>query len=604
MNDLSKIVEFQKLVEQTKILCFDTETEGLSYDDKVIGISFATGNFDSPDDPTAFYIDFRDYDMDTLLQVIKPLFMMEGVTLAGHNIGFDLKQLKKLGITPTETIFDTLLAFWFTNPGDKNVGLKKLVKKIFGVELPTYKQMLHTSVLETTPKGKTKKKQVRVANLLEIDRQSLATYGMYDSFYAFKLYQIIKPKVDAMPSKELFYQIDMPLVKVLMDMEIAGMKIDTDKMKALADEMGTKLSNMHEELIQMAGIDINLESPKQLADLLFKTRGLMPLKNGKSGIPSTDEEVLNKYAKDGDEFCKLLTEYRQLAKMCGTYLDALPKQIASDGRLHPSFNIEGTATGRLSCDSPNLQNIPKEGELGKKIRNCFVPEEGHVFIRADYSMMEIRMLAHISGDERLIYNLRMGKDIHKETAKFMFDREDISEDERSKAKAVNFGIIFGMFPQTLAKRINVPVQDAKNYMAQYFRNYRGVSSWKWETIAYTRDNFKVVNELGRVRLLKLADGNLGNIALNSPIQGSCADLVKIAMIRLHKALEGTGAKIIVQVHDEVIVECRKEIADKIASTVKAMMESINIVLEPATFFSKCPFVVEVEQLSAWKEDKQ
>jgi DNA polymerase-1 len=328
-----------------------------------------------------------------------------------------------------------------------------------------------------------------------------------------------------------------------MEMEMRGMKLNVEGMNVLSVEMGAKQTRLHDRLLEVAGRELNLESPKQLADLLFGTRGLKPIKAGKSGMPSTDEEVLTKYANDGDEFCKLLIEYRQLTKMCGTYIDALPRQIASDGRLHPSFNIEGTATGRLSCDSPNLQNIPKGGDLGKQIRQCFIPEKGNIFIRADYSQMELRMLAHVSNDPYLIYALRTGEDLHARTARAIFGKDEITEDERTKAKAVNFGTIYGMSPHGLAKSIDSTLEEARLYLNQYFRMYPLVREWKWEAISYTRDQFLVKNIFGRTRVLKISDGNLDRIALNTPIQGSCADLVKIAMIRLKDRLVGMDARI-------------------------------------------------------------
>jgi DNA polymerase-1 len=273
-------------------------------------------------------------------------------------------------------------------------------------------------------------------------------------------------------------------------------------------------------------------------------------------------------------------------------------------RLHCSFNIEGTATGRLSCDSPNLQNIPKKGDLGKQIRQCFVPEKGYIFIRADYSQMELRMLAHISGDPTLTYALRTGEDLHKKTAQTIYNKTEITDDDRSNAKTVNFGIVYGQSPFGLAKELGCTVEEARLYLNQYFRLYPGVREFKWEAISYTRDKWQTKNVFGRARHLKLADGNLDRIALNTPIQGSCADLVKIAMIRLQKALIGLDAKIILQVHDEVIVECKEELAPRVAAIVKGILESINIVLTPTTFFAKCPMIVEVEVLNAWKENKE
>lgn len=606
MNENDRIVQFQKLVDQTKLLTFDTETTGLGIDCQVIGISLATGEYSSPNDPTAFYLDVRDYDLDTITNMVRPLFEDETVVKIGHNIKFDLIQLKKMGITPKGAIFDTLLAYWFINPGDKKLGLKKLVKDKFGVDMTTYQQMLqkYPKIVIEEKNGRTRKRKEKAKNLLEIHKEYVADYGTADAFYTFKLYQDVKPQLDALPSKELYYKIDLALIPVLMDMEMAGMKLDTEGMNVLSVEMGARQTQLREKLIAVAGREINLESPKQLADLLFNVRGLNPIKAGKSGMPSTDEEVLTKYANDGDEFCKLLIDYRQLTKMCGTYIDALPAQIALDGRLHPSFNIEGTATGRLSCDSPNLQNIPKGGDIGHSIRKCFIPEKGNIFIRADYSQMELRMLAHVSNDPYLIYALRTGEDLHTKTAQVIFGKDAITEDERTKAKTVNFGTIYGMSPHGLARSINVTLEEARLYLNQYFRLYPLVREWKWEAISYTRDQFQVKNIFGRTRLLKLADGNLDRIALNTPIQGSCADLVKIAMIRLKERLSGMEAKIILQVHDEIIVECKEELADEVAKIVKSTLESVNIIIEPVPVFSKCPFTVEIEKIHAWKEDKE
>lgn len=602
MSESAKIVEFQKLVEKTGILAFDTETTGLSNDCQVIGVSLATGDFNSPDNPTAFYLDVRDYNLETITEIIKPLFELD-ITFVGHNIKFDLIQLAKLGITPKGKIFDTLLAYWFVNPGSKKLGLKSLVKEKFNMEMTTYSQMLQKyskTVIEEI-NGKTRKHKVKAKNLLEVDKQAVAEYGTADAFFTFKLFQDIKPQIDAMPSKDLFYEVDLALIPVLMAMECAGMKLDTARLKGLETTIGAKLRELYTLIIREAGKELNLDSPKQLAELLFTQRGLIPFKAGKSGVPSTDEEVLTRYANDGDGMCKLLLEYRQLTKLYGTYIKSLPLQVDKLGRLHPSFNIEGTATGRLSCDSPNLQNIPKEGELGKEIRKCFVAEAGNVLVKADYSQMELRMLAHVSNDPYLIYALRSGEDLHTKTAKVIFNKEDISEDERTKAKTVNFGTIYGMSPHGLAKSIDVTLEEARLYLNQYFRMYPLVREFKWETISYVRDKFQVKNIFGRTRTLKLSDGNLDRIALNTPIQGSCADIVKIAMIRLHDSLKGKEAKIVLQVHDEIIVECNELIAEEIMKIVKANLESINIILTPVKVLSKCPFTVEIEKLHSWKE---
>lgn len=577
---MPKEFDFITLAQDTGFVVFDTETEGLHHDAGLIGVSMSTG----VDEPLTIYMDRRDHNDDEFRETLGHIFSEKSVLKIGHNIKFDIQQLQKFGIEVKGEIFDTLLACWFTDPGNKKLGLKKLAKDLFDAELPTYKETISKHA-----KGKT---------LLDVPRGVLEEYAKKDAIYTYKLYHHIKPILDKMPSKELFYQIDMPLLWVLSDMENNGIKIDTAKLKELEDYATSELMGIQHKMKELIG-EVNIDSPKQLGGLLFDTMKLKPLKYTKSGQASTDDEVLQRYAKEGNELCKLLVEYRQYGKLIGTYLKALPNKIARDGRIHPSFNVEGTATGRLSCDSPNLQNIPKKGEFGEKIRNCFVPEEGHIFVRADYKQMELRMLAHITRDPYLIYPIRTGQDLHANTARAILGKEELTSEERDRAKAVNFGVVYGMSSFGLQKALGITLQEARMYLNQYFRAYPCVKEWKWEAISRTRDTQEVHNVFGRARPLKADDGALDRLALNTPIQGSCADLVKLAMIRLYEKVK--NFKIVLQVHDELLLECKEADGEAVAKLLKDTMESINVVLKPVEFFSICPFEVDVEILHAWKE---
>lgn len=602
----SNFNEFTKLVMSCGILVFDTETTGLDFDSKFISISLATGNIDNPDDPACINLDARDYTEAGIRDMVKPLFEDDNLIIIGHNIKYDLEQLSKLGIKVKGRLFDTLLAHWFVSPQHMENGLKPTVKELWGVDLPTYKQVLHDNPKFEYIEGKKKPKKIPAKNLLDIPREALDRYGIQDSFYTYKLFQHILPQLEKMPSKELLFKIDFPLIRILQSMEEAGIKLDRAALKTVGEDMQLVIDGIKTKLLLLAGEEINWDSPAQLSALLFGKLGLQPKKlTGKTNKPSTDDEVLSKLSAEGSEIATVLMEYRTLQKLIGTYVYALPNEVAKDGRIHGSFNIHGTATGRLSCDSPNLQQIPKQGELGTKIRECFVPEAGHVFIKADYSQMELRMLAHISGDHYLTYALRTGQDLHKLTAQTMYGREEITDDERGKAKQVNFGVIYGMKEFTLMEEIKSTLSEAREYLQKYFRMYPLVREWKWNTISKVRETGELRNAFGRVRYVDKTKKTSDRQALNTPIQSTCAELVKTAMLRLAPVLEPYKARIVLQVHDELLVECPEESASEVATLVKGMMESVNIIImDSVQFFAKCPFIVDVSIIKSWGEKKE
>ena len=386
-------------------------------------------------------------------------------------------------------------------------------------------------------------------------------------------------------------------------MEEAGVKIDKQAMSELEGTLQGEIGTIKGKLAVLSGEDINWDSPKQLAKLLYGKLQL-PIKKvtGKTHTPSTDDETLKLLEKEGHEIAGLLVKYRTNTKLIGTYLKALPLMADKNDRLHCSFNIHGTATGRLSSSDPNLQNIPKKGDMGKLIRKCFVPENGKVFVRADFSQMEMRMLAHISGDPFLIYDLRTGEDLHKLTAKNIFEKDEVTDDERSDAKAINFGVIYGQSPYGLAKAINKREDVAREYLQKYFRGYPLVRQWKWTAVSDVRESHEIKTIFGRVRKLEDTSSKyeMDNQGLNNPVQGACSDLVKIAMLRLTEALDGFDAKLILQVHDELIVECPEEDSEEVARIMKGILESVNIVImDSVQFFSRCPFTVDVSIMRTW-----
>ena len=406
------------------------------------------------------------------------------------------------------------------------------------------------------------------------------------------LYALLNSRLDQLQLRKLYQEIELPLVPVLADMERAGIKVDRGMLQQMSAAMEKQLADLTGRIYQAAGMEFNINSPKQLGEVLFEKLNLPAVKKTrKTGGYSTDQAVLEELAQTY-EIPKLILEYRQISKLKSTYVDALPALIhPRTGRVHTSFNQTGAATGRLSSSDPNLQNIPIRSDLGRLIRGAFVPEKGNVLIAADYSQVELRILAHLSEDEVLISAFRAGEDIHERTAREVFSAEELvnKAECRRRAKVINFGIVYGLSAFGLSKTLGISREDAQSFIDAYFQRYRGVRAWLDSTLEEVRRLEYSKTLFGRIRPIpeiNSKDSNVRHfaerIAVNSPIQGTAADIIKIAMIRIHRALgeRQSSAKILLQVHDELVLEVAEKEADSVYSLVRQEMEGAAKLLVP------------------------
>lgn len=558
------------------IFVFDLETTGLDpRKDKIIGCGYTTDGVDIKFDRS--YTD----PMDIALQASL------ATEVVAHNAKFDLGFI---GAHTLETVFDTMVAEWVLYPDQKKLNLKWLGEKYFGEKNPGYKELLN----QYKPKGT----KIKDATLDMIPNDIADKYAKKDVELTHRLYKIQKEELKKRGLEELFYGLEMPFIAVLAEMELNGIKLDTKKIEKLRVSAEEKLIKIEADITTMVGEKkVNINSPKQLATYLYDTLKLPRL--SENTAYATGENILKRIS-DKHPIVPLILEHRKTAKLLRTYLSALPSYVSEDGRIHPNFKQVGTGTGRLSCDNPNLQNIPKGESEGGEIREAFVPEDGHVFIIGDYDQMELRMLAHISKDKALIEAFTSGVDIHKLTAQKIFNKAEISDEERRSAKTINFGIIYGQSVNGLAKALDISPKEATKFMYSYACAYP--SAWMWRKMQMWGVQKTPIVEtiIGRKRDLNAVSGVADRMSLNTPIQGSCADLVKIAMIRCYKALKKAGlkTKIVLQIHDELIFEAPESEKEQALDIIKGCMESINCLNDVVL---DCPMKVCIDYAKTWKE---
>lgn len=474
----------------------------------------------------------------------------EGVIL--HDMKTTWHRLIEMGVKEVPTVFDTALAAYDLNPSQSDYPVSKLATNFLG---------------KTLDDGDAAGCAEALWNLKPILHEEIKKQGM----------------------EELYYTMELPLCTVLLSMEQEGIAIDKNQLSQFGEMLSTRIKTCEELIYSYSQGPFNINSPKQLGELLFDKMGLPPVKKTKTGY-STNADVLEKL-KNKHPIIPAIMDYRMLSKLKSTYADGLMKVICEDGRIRTTFQNLVTATGRLSSTDPNLQNIPVRTDLGSEIRKMFIPKEGCVLVDADYSQIELRVLAHIAKDEAMQNAFRNGMDIHTATAAQVFGvvPEEVTSLQRRHAKAVNFGIVYGISEFSLAEDIGVSRYEAKAYIDNYLNNYIGVKTYMKQVVEDARDRGYTVTMYGRKRYIpELASSNFNirqgaeRIALNTPIQGSAADLIKLAMIRVHRALEENypQAKLLLQVHDELIVECPEEIADRVASLVSQEMEQVAVLSVP------------------------
>ncbi len=516
-------------------------------------------------------------DLARFLEDLTPVFRDASVAVAGQNLKYDLHVLGRYGLAPAQIGFDTMLASYCLDAHQSQHGLDFLSLKHLGItKIPTS---------ELIGKGA---KQI---SMWDVPVAKCGEYACEDADCTFRLWKLFDEQLTGTDLgrdvDHVFRDIELPVLSVLQTMETHGVFVDRDLLARIGTEMGERIAALNTEIHELAGEEFNVASPKQLAHILFEKLavheelGIKRLKKTKTGF-STDASVLD--SLKAHPIAAKILEHRQLTKLKGTYVDALPALIHPfSGRIHTSYNQAVAATGRLSSTDPNLQNIPVRTAEGRRIREAFIAEPGNLLLAADYSQVELRLMAHLSGDTALIKAFRSGEDIHRRTASLVFGvaAEDVTGDMRSRAKAINFGIIYGMGAQRLSGEINVSVKEAAAFIEQYFETFPQVKAWLDGTRDSAKEQGYVSTLAGRRRRLDGLDSAdprtfaaLMNMAVNTPIQGTAADLVKLAMIRVQAALEASqlSARMIMQVHDELVFEVAEQEADALRELVVPLME--------------------------------
>ncbi len=566
--------DFQKLtgaLSSADEFCFDTETTSLDpLRAELVGISFAIHPHQ------AFYVPLghrylgapKQISLDHALGALKPIMENPGIRKIGQNIKYDLLVLGQYGIQVKGISFDTMIASYLLNPSKPSHGLDAISLEYLNHKTITYAEVTGTG-----------KKQIGFA---EVDVQTATGYSGEDADITLRLKQTLAPLLREQNLEKLFLDIEMPLMEVLADMERIGVKINADFLKRMSKKLGAGMAEVEKTIYELAGTQFNINSPKQLSDILFVKLKLTPTKKIKTGF-STNVDVLEELASVHPLPAEIL-KYRALSKLKSTYIDALPLMInPKTGRLHTSLNQTVTATGRLSSSGPNLQNIPIRTEPGRELRQAFIAEPGASLLSADYSQIELRVLAHMSGDPALIRTFQNNEDVHTRTASELFglSPEELTPEMRRKAKAVNFGIIYGISAFGLAQDLGVSNAEAKRSIDNYFARYPKVREFIDRTIEDAKTSGFVTTLFGRRRFVpELASStasvrNFGErMAVNTPIQGTAADLIKLAMINIQARLarEGLKSKMILQVHDELVFEAPDQELERMKTLVREEME--------------------------------
>ncbi len=508
---------------------------------------------------------------DTVIQAFKPLLEDETLPKYGQNIKYDMIVLSHYGIELKGIGFDSMLASYVLDPSRRSHGMDFLAEAFLQYQTIHYEDIVGKGKKQTT------------IDMALVDR--VTEYAAEDADITLQLTNLFKPQLAEHHLKELYERVELPLVGVLARMERHGVKVDTQMLETLSAELTEHMKELEQEIYRLAGQEFNINSPKQLGPILFDKLQMPHGRKTKTGY-STAEEVLTDLKRAGYELPGKILEYRQLSKLRSTYSDALPKQIdPKTGRIHTSFNQTVTVTGRLSSSDPNLQNIPIRTREGRRIRQAFVPDEGCVLLSADYSQIELRIMAHVTGDTELLTAYQQNEDIHTKTATQIFGlpAAEITPAMRREAKTVNFSVLYGIGAFSLSKDLDIPRNQAQRYIDEYFTLYSGVKDFVEDTIRLARQQGYVTTLLNRIRYLPELNSKNNNIrsfgertAVNTPIQGTAADMIKLAMIAIHNRFlkEYPGVKMIMQVHDELVFEIPETLAEEVETLVVSEMESV------------------------------
>jgi len=571
-----------------KAVCFDTETTSLNeLEAELIGMSFSYKK------GLAYYVPIsaNQEEAQETVELFRPFFEDQNVLKIAHNMKYDAKVLQNYNIDVTGKLFDTMIAHYLLNPDGRH-----------GMDYLSEMYLDYKPVSIETLIGKKGKNQL---TLREVDIETQTAYAAEDADVTFQLYELFAPQLAKENLEELFYNVEMPLMKVLAKIELTGVKLDEKWLAQESIDLENDLRILESKIFELSGEQFNMNSPKQLGEILFDKMQLDPkAKKTKTGQYATSEDVLQKLSSKHEIITSIL-EYRTLQKLKSTYVDALPGQIdKKDERVHTTFAQTVAATGRLASVNPNLQNIPIRTLRGQQIRGAFVSGEGKKIISADYSQIELRLIAEISGEQNMIKAFQNGEDIHVSTAAKLFDipLEEVTKTQRSQAKTVNFGIIYGQGAFALAEQTGLSRSEAKKMIDAYYENYPRLKEYMAEQVKKAQDFGYVETILGRKRHLK--DINSSNFvvkahaernAVNAPIQGSAADIIKLAMIKIDHELEARNleTKMLLQVHDELLFEVPIDELETVKTLIKKEMES--------SFSTSVPLLVEVGVGDNWLE---
>ena len=588
-SDLDELVA---ALEQSERFAFDTETTSLdAMRADLVGLSFAVTAGEAWYVPVGHhYLGMPEQlPLDRVLEAVRPLLASPCQLKIGQNLKYDILVLARAGVEVSGPIYDTMLASYLANPATRSHGMDNLAAELLNYHTISYSEVAGSG-----------KKQI---GFEEVEVEKATTYAAEDADITLRLYEKLVPMVTEQHQDGLLNDVEMPLLQILAGMERAGIRINPEFLGGLSADMEKKLAVLEAEIHQLAGGPFNIGSPKQLGEVLFENLGLPKGKKTKTGW-STDVEVLNKLAEEHEIAAKIL-DYRSLMKLKGTYTDALPKLIHPvTGRIHTSFNQAVTATGRLSSSDPNLQNIPIRTEEGRRIREGFIPSDGCVLLSADYSQVELRILAHMADEPALKEAFARGEDIHRSTASEVLGLfpEMVTDEQRRAAKAINFGVVYGISAFGLAKQLGINRREAQQFIDTYFERYPGIRTFMDTCIAEAREKMYVTTLLGRRCAIPEINSKNGAVrgyaernAINYPVQGSAADIIKLAMVKIAARLgkEGLKARMLLQVHDELVFDVPQAELEKVSALVISEMQgAVDLTV---------PLLVEVGSGRNWRE---
>ena len=588
------LADWLKKLEQAEVFAFDTETTSLNYmQARIVGVSFAVKAGE------AAYVPFgHDYEgapqqltEQQVLGQLKPLLENEQVGKLGQNLKYDAHVLQNHGIQLRGIRDDTLLESYVLDSTRRH-DLDSLASRFLNIDTIHFEDVAGKGAKQLT--------------FNQVDLEQAGPYAAEDADISLRLHQQLGLQLAAVPSLlKVYREIELPLLPVLQQIERNGVKVDADMLAQQSEALAQRMAEIELEAYAEAGEEFNLGSPKQIQAIFFDKLDLPVKRKTPKGQPSTAEDVLQELAEDGFELPRLILEHRGLSKLKSTYTDKLPLQInPHTGRVHTSYNQTGAATGRMSSSDPNLQNIPIRSEIGRRIRQAFVADQGNCILAADYSQIELRIMAHLSGDQGLLDAFHNGLDIHRATAAEVFDTEleQVDNEQRRAAKAINFGLIYGMSAFGLAKQLGVSRYDAQQYIDLYFQRYPGVQDYMQRTREQAHDAGYVETLFGRRLYLPEINSRNGQrrqyaerTAINAPMQGTAADIIKRAMVSVYQALKSSDieARMIMQVHDELVFEVSKQHTDSLNQLLHTEMESaadLNV-----------PLLVDIGMGANWDE---